>query len=325
MEELRSKNEILSLTKSSYDSLKEETDKNISQKRGYDAGIFAIILLIIGWIVYPFSIKGNQIIGVCLILTLVWFFYFFIFFSIPRSRGIFRTTKKHFDDFRRLSQKKRDKVHDAIDRATPHLSKQSGTTSIMFYFIFGLFIIVILSPYLIEDITINILTYYPIMTLVIFLVLLLYVGVLIKYNRSLMGMHRYEKIVEKRSFTDKKTQKIIDRFNLSRYAAWWFVIGGNIPTLLVMIILIYIIIKNFDLFNIQLNIVIGLAALMIVSVYLLRKRYSLLSKISLGTHIQNNLLDLKKRIETNDIHNLKKINKEYDKIMMKDLAWMKKE
>lgn len=324
MSKLKTKEEMNFLIKETLDNLKEESDGYISHKKWYDTGIFAIILLVIGWIVYPFSIVGNQIIGVCLILMIVWFLYFFIFFSIPRSRSVFRTTKKHFNTFMKMSQKERDEIHNAVDRATPHLSKQGGTSSIMYFFVFGLFIILVVTPYLVDDITVNILTSHPLMTLIIFLVIVLHVGILIKFNRSMMGMHRYEKQFEKRAFTDEKTVNIIARFNLQRYGPWWFVIWGNIPNVLTIIFVVYIFIENLEFFDLPLNIVFGLVALQLITLALLRKRFSLISKISLGNQMQDNLRNLKQYIKQGKIRKIQRINDEYDKIMYKELTWVEK-
>ncbi len=323
MNKPKNKNEIESLIKETLNNLKIESDEYKSNKKWYDTGILTILLLIIGWIVFPFSIIGNQIIDVCLTLMIVWFLYFFIFFSIPNSINLFRNAKKHFKTYIKMSQKDRNNIHKALDRATPHLSKQGGSSSIMYFFVFVLFIILVESPYLDDRIKFNVLSSHPLMMLFIFIIIVFHMVILIKFNRSIIGMHRFEKQFEN-VFTNEKTMNIIDKFNLQKFGRWWLVIWGNVPTVLIIIFIFYIFIENLKFFDLSLNITFGLISLQLITIVILRKRFSLISKISLGNQIQKNLNNLQQNIKQGKIRSIEKMINEFDKIMYKELSWIEK-
>lgn len=319
----RTKDEVYSLIEEQLSQLKEECNDKKSSKRYFDAAIYCFFIVILGWIVVPISIVGNQIIEVCLVLMAAWFLYNFFFFSIPRSISVFRSSKKYLDTYIGMSQDERDEIHNAVDRATPSLSKTGTTSSIMFVFIALLFVIMVVSPFIIKEIDFNVVISRPLMSLFLFIVIGFNIIILIGFNRSLKGMHKYEKIVEKHSFSDEKTMKIIDRFNLKKIGPWWFIIWGNVPKVLSIIFLLFIIIENFNLFDLPLNVLGGLIIIQIVMIYLLRKRYILLSHITLSYQIQNNLINLRERMKKGKIRKIQKILDEFDMIMYKELTLLK--
>ena len=319
----RTKDEVYSLIEEQLAQLKEDGNDKKSSKRYYDAAIYCFLIVILGWIVVPLSIVGNQIIEVCLVLMVVWFSYEFFFFSIPQSKSVFRTSKKYLDTYIGMSQNERDEIHDAVERVTPSLSKTGTASSIMFVFIALLFIVLVVSPFIVDDITFNVVASRPLMTLFLFFVIGFNLIILVGFNRSVRGMHKYEKIVEKHSFSDENTMKIIERFNLKKFGPWWFVIWGNVPMVLSIVFLLFIIVESFYLFDLPLNILGGLIVIQLVMIYLLRKRYILLSHIVLSYQIQNNLINLRERMEKGKIRKIQNILDEYDNIMYKQLSLLK--
>lgn len=296
------------------DNINEEI-KELENKRNKINQIFTTIYIaLFFWIVSGFYISGNEIIWGCMLVFIVWCSYYFIFYVIRAHRNIYVSVKTNFTKYINLNTETRDDIHNSIDKLTPHFSKRSQHSRLMSFVILTSLIIIVVAPYTIQGITINLYGDNELIMIFLFLIIIVKLIIISQPTRSLKYFHETEKQVES-AYKDEKLREIASNRKVQNAAVWIMAIVGSLPSLFCIGSIIYFSYLNRAFFDLQLTNTLVILFILLITSYLMQKYSHIIAQLSIGKEIKNSLYVLLNRIEHGKIRSTKKIENELEEIL----------
>lgn len=297
-----------------------EINEFTSKKNHIIELLTAIYISLFFWIVSGFQISGNQIISACLLIFLLWCIYYLLFYVIRAYKNMSVSVEDKFTTYINLEQEKREDIHDAINKLTPHFSKRAYHSVIMTIIMFVCIIIIFLSSHFISNISINLFNTNRIIMILLFVIILGKLIIVIQPNRSLNYFHKGE-IRAESFFRDEKIKKIASSKKVQKFAVFIMTLIGSLPSLFCIGSTIYLFYKHQDLFNLSLPIIIVILVVLLISSYLMQCYSNIVAQLSLGNEIRNSLYDLRERIDQRKIRSIEKIQDEFNEILYTKLKF----